>query len=48
MENLKFLLLFSFWVTVSSTWSQNIEITPSYGFQFSSKLNYDPIKNMHD
>jgi len=27
---------------VSSTWSQSIEVTPSYGFQFGSKLNYGP------
>jgi len=34
-----FLLAFTF-LSITTTWSQIIEITPTYGYQFGSKLNY--------
>ncbi len=40
MKQFKFLLfIFSFSIVMSS-WAQTIEITPSYGFQFGTKLDY--------
>jgi hypothetical protein len=42
MRYIKILLVICFSTIVSSAWSQGIEITPSYGFQFGSKLNYGP------
>ena len=42
MKLIKFLFLIIFATTVTSTSAQGIEITPSYGFQFGSKLNYGP------
>lgn len=42
MRYIKFFFLICFSMIVSSTWSQSIEVTPSYGFQFGSKLNYGP------
>ncbi len=42
MKNLKILSLISCLFVASVTWSQVIEITPSYGYQFGTKLNYGP------
>ena len=37
----KLLFLFSFTIICATTsWSQVVEITPTYGYQFGSKLNY--------
>jgi len=40
MKHLKSLFLFLFTLFISSAWSQTFEITPSYGYQFGSKLEY--------
>ncbi len=40
MKQFKFLLVIFFSTIVMSSWAQSIEITPSYGFQFGSKLSY--------
>ena len=42
MKQIKFLFLIIFSTAVTSTSAQSIEVTPSYGFQFGSKLNYGP------
>jgi len=37
----KLLLIFAFaFISISSSWAQVVEITPTYGYQFGSKLNY--------
>lgn len=42
MTTKKLILLLCLAIFTSTLWAQSIEITPSYGIQFGSKLNYGP------